>query len=57
MFNFDSWSAWTWVIVAWAELILAYAGYSFYLHRRLKRLEQLKEEVSSHANASLHASE
>ena len=34
---FDSWSAWTWVFVAWGELALAYAGYAIYLRRRAAR--------------------
>ncbi len=38
-------SPWGWVAVAWAELVLAYAGYLLYLRWRLKRLE--KEDGSS----------
>lgn len=38
-------SSWGWVVLAWAELILAYVGYGFYLRWRQKRLE--KEDASS----------
>lgn len=37
---FESWSQWTWVGVAWAQLVLAYAGYLLYLRARARRLER-----------------
>jgi hypothetical protein len=35
---FDSWSHWTWVTIAWLQVLLAYAGYLVYLQRRRRRL-------------------
>lgn len=35
---FDNWSHWTWVTVAWIELLLAYGGYLVYLNWRRRRL-------------------
>lgn len=37
---FDGWSQWTWVTVAWLELVLAYGGYLTYLGWRRRRLLQ-----------------
>ena len=37
---FDGWSAWTWVLVAWGELLVAYAGYVIYLRRREARAQR-----------------
>ncbi len=34
---FDSWSAWTWVLIAWLELVVAYGGYLLYLRWRNRR--------------------
>lgn len=34
---FDSWSQWTWVLVAWGQLAVAYLGYEIYLRRREAR--------------------
>jgi hypothetical protein len=35
---FENWSHWTWVSVAWVELLLAYGGYLAYLGWRRRRL-------------------
>lgn len=35
---FDSWNHWTWVSVAWIELIVAYGGYLVYLGWRRRKL-------------------
>jgi len=35
---FDAWSQWTWVTVAWLELVLAYGGYLVYLGWRRRKL-------------------
>lgn len=35
---FEGWSHWTWVTVAWVELLVAYGGYLFYLRWRRQRL-------------------
>lgn len=35
---FDNWSHWTWVTVAWLEVVLAYGGYLLYLRWRRQRL-------------------
>ncbi len=37
---FDSWTQWTWVGVAWLEVVLAYTGYLTYLNWRRRRLER-----------------
>ena len=34
---FESWNAWTWVIVAWLQLVVAYGGYAGYLAWRARR--------------------
>lgn len=39
---FENWSHWTWVTVAWLEVVLAYAGYLTYLGWRRRRL--IKDE-------------
>ena len=31
---------WTWVVIAWLELLLAYGGYLLYLRNRARRLEE-----------------
>ena len=36
---FDDLNPWTWVAVAWLELLVAYGGYLLYLRGRAKRLE------------------
>ena len=35
---FEGWSHWTWVTIAWAEVVLAYGGYLAYLGWRKRRL-------------------
>ena len=37
---FENWSHWTWVSVAWLEVVLAYGGYLAYLGWRRRRLLQ-----------------
>ena len=37
---FENWSHWTWVWVAWLEVVLAYGGYLAYLDWRRRRLLQ-----------------
>jgi hypothetical protein len=44
---FDAWSQWTWVAVAWLELVLAYGGYLLYLGWRRRKL--LSDDRSSRA--------
>ncbi len=39
MFNFAEWSDWTWVLLAWGQLLLAYGGYLWYLRWREQRLQ------------------
>jgi hypothetical protein len=34
----DSWSQWTWVAIAWLELVVAYGGYLLYLGWRRRKL-------------------
>lgn len=34
---FESWNEWTWVAVAWLELVLTYGGYLAYLRWRARR--------------------
>lgn len=41
---FDDWSAWTWVTVAWLELVIAYGGYLLYLRWRAARLAREEDE-------------
>lgn len=47
MFDFSSWSQWTWVWIAWGQLILAYLGYSAYLNWR--RGELLRHDAVQRA--------
>ena len=35
---FDGWTQWTWVTIAWLELVLAYVGYLTYLGWRRRKL-------------------
>jgi hypothetical protein len=35
---FDSWNQWTWVTVAWLQLVVAYGGYLAYLGWRGRQL-------------------
>ncbi len=35
---FDGWSHWTWVSIAWLEVVLAYGGYLAYLGWRRRQL-------------------
>lgn len=35
---FDSWNQWTWVAIAWLQLVVAYGGYLAYLDWRRRRL-------------------
>ncbi len=37
MFDFAQWSSWTWITLAWGEVILAYVGYLLYLRWREAR--------------------
>lgn len=37
---FETWTHWTWVSVAWIELVLAFAGYLAYLGWRRRRLQR-----------------
>lgn len=37
---FDGWGHWTWVTIAWAEVVLVYAGYLAYLGWRKRQLLQ-----------------
>lgn len=41
---FEGWSQWTWVLVAWGELALAYALYALYLRRREVRARRAEGE-------------
>ena len=43
----ESWSQWTWVAIAWLELVLAYGGYLLYLDWRRRKL--LSDDRSSRA--------
>ena len=38
MFDFSSWTPWTWVWIAWGQLIVAYLGYAYYLNWRRDKL-------------------
>jgi hypothetical protein len=42
---FDSWNQWTWVTVAWLQLVVAYGGYLAYLAWRRR---QLLRDESAH---------
>jgi hypothetical protein len=35
---FDSWNQWTWVTIAWLQLLVAYGGYLAYLGWRQRQL-------------------
>jgi len=35
---FEGWSHWTWVSIAWLEVVLAYGGYLAYLGWRKRQL-------------------
>jgi hypothetical protein len=35
---FDSWGHWTWVTIAWLQVVAAYVGYVIYLRWRRTRL-------------------
>jgi hypothetical protein len=35
---FDSWNQWTWVTIAWLQLVVAYGGYLAYLGWRQRQL-------------------
>lgn len=41
---FESWSAWTWVAVAWLQLVVAYGGYAGYLAWRARRADREEGE-------------
>ena len=41
---FESWGAWSWVTVAWLELVVAYGGYLAYLGWRARRLGRDEDE-------------
>ncbi len=36
---FDNWSDWTWIAVAWLQVVIAYGGYLAYLAWRARRLK------------------
>ena len=36
---FENLSNWTWVAIAWLQLLVAYGGYLLYLRNRARRLE------------------
>lgn len=40
---FDDWSTWTWVAMAWLELVVAYGAYLIYLRWRHARLAREEE--------------
>lgn len=40
---FDSLGHWGWVAIAWAELLIAYGGYLFYLNWRSRRVRDEDE--------------
>lgn len=42
---FDGWSNWTWVAVAWLELVVAYGGYAIYLRWRARRAGHEEDEA------------
>ena len=42
---FDSLPAWFWVTVAWAELLVVYGGYLWYLNRRAKRTLDNEDDI------------
>jgi hypothetical protein len=44
---FDSWSQWTWVTIAWLQLVFAYGGYLAYLGWRRRQL--LRDDRASRA--------
>jgi hypothetical protein len=35
---FDAWNQWTWVTIAWLQLVVAYGGYLAYLGWRRRQL-------------------
>ena len=35
-------SDWAWVIIAWAQLVVAYVGYLFYLNWRARKVQDKK---------------
>jgi hypothetical protein len=37
-FVFEGWSHWTWVGIAWAQVVVAYVGYLVYLGWRRQQL-------------------
>ena len=37
---FDNWNHWTWVSIAWGQLLLAYGGYLTYLNWRRQKVLQ-----------------
>jgi hypothetical protein len=45
---FDGWSAWTWVAIAWLQLLLAYGGYLAYLGWRRRRVLERATDVPAH---------
>jgi hypothetical protein len=44
---FDAWNQWTWVAIAWLQLVVAYGGYLAYLDWRRRRL--LREDRAQRA--------
>ena len=45
---FDNWSQWTWVSIAWIELVLAYGGYLAYLNWRRAQVIATHKLQTSH---------
>lgn len=41
---FDNFGPWTWITIAWAQLLIAYGGYLLYLRRLERRILERAEE-------------
>lgn len=52
---FDAFTPWTWVWLAWGELLLAYLGYAAYLGWRRRRLERRAAHPDTHLDTHLDA--
>ncbi len=46
---FEGWSHWTWVSIAWAEVLIAYGGYLAYLGWRRRQLLREQNELTARA--------
>jgi hypothetical protein len=42
---FDNWTQWTWVSIAWGELLLAYGGYLLYLNWRRQKVVEADDQT------------